>query len=169
MKELKKLDIPGTWKGLEWSSGRLVLKDRKCEPLEAERAPKEPGLYGITWDGVDDWKSLPPHITVKASRKIADPILSIQQLQPPVLLTIGRTTDLYGRIREHLGTNTNNNRLFMRLKLILPHLSDEEVRQAAMRSLLVEWVVVPNWRLRCLLERYGSVVCTPLFDIDAEH
>jgi len=169
MHELKKLDIATMWKGLEWASGRLVLKRRKGEPLEAEHAPTKPGLYQMTWDGVDDWKGLPAHITVLASRKIADPRLNIQQLQPPVLLTIGRTTDIYGRIREHLGTNENNNRLFMRLKRMLPHLADEGIRQAAVRSLLVEWVAVPNWSHRCLLERYGSVVCTPLFDIDAEH
>ena len=169
MHELKKLDIATMWKGLEWASGRLVLKRRKGEPLEAEHAPTKPGLYRMTWDGVDDWKGLAAHITVLASRKIADPRLNIQQLQPPVLLTIGRTTDIYGRIREHLGTNENNNRFFMRLKRMLPHLTDEGIRQAAVRSLLVEWVAVPNWSHRCLLERYGSVVCTPLFDIDAEH
>jgi hypothetical protein len=57
----------------------------------------------------------------------------------------------------------------MRLKRMLSHLSDDEIRQATMRCLLVEWVAVPSWSHRCLLERYGSVACTPLFDIDAEH
>jgi hypothetical protein len=109
------------------------------------------------------------HITVMASRKIADPFLNIEQLQPPVLLTIGRTTDIYGRIREHLGTNEKSNRLFMRLKRMLSHLTDAEIRQAAMRRLLVEWVAISSWSHRCLLERYGSVVYMPLFDIDAEH
>jgi hypothetical protein len=60
MRELKKLDIAAMWKGLEWTSGRLVLKNRKGEPLEAEHAPKKPGLYRIIWVGVDDWKGLPP-------------------------------------------------------------------------------------------------------------
>jgi hypothetical protein len=167
MHELKKLDIAAIWEGLEWTSGRLVLKQRKGEPLEAEHAPKKPGLYRITWDG--DWKGLPAQITVMASRKIADPLLHIEQLQPPVLLTIGRTTDIYGRIRQHLGTNENSNRLFMRLKRMLSHLTDAEIRLAAMRNLLVQWVAVPMWSHRCLLERYGSAVCTPLLDIDAEH
>lgn len=169
MHNLKELDIAAMWFGLEWTSCRLVMKDRNGEPLEAERAPKKPGLYRITWDGLNDWSALPAQITVKASRKIADPHLDIRQLQPPVLLTIGRTTDVYGRIRQHLGRNENSNRVFMRLKRMLSLLNDEEIRQMAMRNLLVEWVAVASWSHRCLLERYGSVVCTPLFDIDAEH
>jgi hypothetical protein len=66
-------------------------------------------------------------------------------------------------------TNENSNRLFMRLKRMLSHLSNEKIRQTTMRSLLVEWVAVPSWSHRCLLERYGSVACTPLFDVDADH
>lgn len=169
MHELKKLEIAAMWAALEWISDRLVFKDRKGEPLEAEHAPKKPGLYRITWDGVDDWKGVPASITVMASRKITDPLLNIQQLDPPVVLTIGRTTDIYARIRQHFGINEKSNRLFMRLKRMLPLLTDGEIRQAAKRNLMVEWVAIPSWSHRCLLERYGSVVCTPLFDIDAEH
>ncbi len=169
MHEMMKLDVATMWKGLGWTCGRLELKVRRGEPLEVVDAPKKPGLYQVTWDGVDDWKGLPAQITVMPSQKIADPYINIQQLQPPVLLTIGRTTNIYGRIRQHLGTNENSNRLFMRLKRMLSHLSDDELRQAAMRSLRVEWVKVPSWKHRCLLDRYGSVIRTPLFDIDAEH
>ncbi len=169
MNELKQIDIASLWNSLEWASGRLVLKARKGEPLEVSEAPKVAGLYRVTWDGLDDWNRLPSHIMVMASRRITDSRLSIQHLQPPVLLTIGRTTEIYGRIREHLGTNENNNRLFTRLKRLLANLRDDEIRHLAMRNLVVEWVAVPTWSHRCLLERYGSVVSMPLFDIDAEH
>lgn len=115
MHELSKWDVATVWKQLDWTSGRLMLKKRKSEPLELENAPPVPGLYRITWDSVNDWMSLPAEISVMASRKIADPRLDIHELRPPVILTIGRTTHIYSRIRQHLGTNEKSNRLFMRL------------------------------------------------------
>jgi len=123
----------------------------------------------VTWEGVEDWSKLPRQVSVMASARISDAFISIERIQPPVLLTIGRTTEIHGRIREHLGTNSNNNRLFMRLKRLFSELPDDAVRVVAQRNLLVEWVPVASWSHRCLLERYGSVVCTPLFDLDAEH
>ena len=169
MHTLTTFDVAAAWIGLKWTAERLVQKPRKGEPLEVKNAPKAPGLYRITWDGVDDWVGLPEHVDVKASRRIADPRLSIQGLQPPVLLTIGRTTNLRKRIRQHFGSNDNSNRLFMRMARLLVHLPADEIRRVAMRNLLVEWTQVSHWSHRCLLERYGSAVCKPLFDIDAEH
>jgi len=43
MHELKRLDIAALWSSLEWTRGRLVLKERKGEPLEVTEAPKVPG------------------------------------------------------------------------------------------------------------------------------
>lgn len=138
MHTLTTFDVAAEWVGLEWTAERLVLKSRKSEPLEAENAPESPGLYRVTWDSVADWASLPEHVDVTASRTIADPRLSIPGLQPPVLLTIGRTTNLRKRIRQYFGGNDNSNRLFMRMARLLVHLPADEIRRVAMRSLLIE-------------------------------
>ena len=108
------------WSDLKWSSGRLTETRNKNLPLEVKEAPKRPGLYRMTWDGETDWSLVLKSLLVKSSLRVADRQLEFDDLPPPVLLTIGKTTNIHKRLREHFGTNPNNNRVVKRLGDLIP-------------------------------------------------
>jgi hypothetical protein len=161
--------IAKAWSDLRWTSGRLVRTRSKTQPLAVAEAPHYAGLYRMTWLGVDSWRKVTTTLRVKASNKIGDPYICLSDLTPPIVLTIGRATDVRKRIRQHFGCNHRNNRMLTRLRQILPDLSSDETLSRAREDLVVEWVLVPCWRLRSLLEKYGAAVAAPVFDLDAEH
>ena len=161
-------DTPGLWAALKWSSGHLSRTNRLIQPLEVTESPRAPGIYRFTWDGAE-WHVLQKTFTVRSSRKVVDPTVDFSDMMPPVVLTIGRATDMHARIRQHFGTNLNNNRVIKRLSGIMPGKSADEIRDIAIQNLVVEWVIERDWRKRWVLERYGCGIEAPLLDFEAEH
>lgn len=144
-----------------------VLRTR---PVIFPESPTVAGLYRITMTNPEWWKSRSPQpISVKASRRVQDAFVCLDDWRIPVLLTIGRTTRLSVRLSQHFGVNENNNRFMKRLRLLYPGLSDLELRQRCLNGLEVEIAECPDWRHRFLAERYGCAMFQPLFDFDAEH
>jgi hypothetical protein len=157
------------WASLNWSSGALVATNSRVKPLAIASAPRLPGIYRMTWLGAEDWVRLAKVIEVKASVKVMDARLDFSSRMPPVLMTVGRTTNIYERLRQHFSTNPHNNRVLSRLRKLLPELELMAILDLARNNLLVEWVAVPSWIERCLLENYGLVNDLPVLDLDAEH
>jgi hypothetical protein len=145
------------WNDLRWESAPLERAASTSQPLDIPQSPKTAGVYKMTWHDIDCWKQLPKQITVKASVRVQTPVLDISSLDPPVVLTIGRTTSIRSRIRQHFGTNRNNNRALMRIRQLIPDLD------------IAEWVRIDKWVDRCLLEKSGVCITLPIFDLDAEH
>jgi hypothetical protein len=144
-----------SWDDLQWSSSPFVRAASINRPLDIPQSPNAPGLYMMTWLGVDGWRLLPKHITVKATVKVQTPILDFSSLNPPLVLTIGRTTAIRKRIRQHFGTNQNNNRALMRFRQLLPDLEISELLEIICNNVRIDWVCVDNWVHRCLLEKAG--------------
>lgn len=167
MARLPDRDTMMLWSELCWHRDRLVETGSKTGPVCAEHAPSKAGLYRVTWTG--NWPSLPETYRAQATRRISDPTVALTDLRPPVRLSIGRTTDIRKRIRQHFGSNENNNRMLQRLRQICPSKCDEEIRKIAIENLSIEWVELPDWIERCLLESYGKANERPIFDLDAEH
>jgi hypothetical protein len=122
----------------------------------------------MRWTG-PGWLILQKFRRVKASKRIHDPSLDFSDLLPPVVLTIGRSCNLFDRLRQHFSDNPNNNRVWKRLVEIAPSLPHDQLRELIIQDLVVDWVVISGWVERCVLERYGCAVHRPIFDIDAEH
>jgi len=160
---------PALWHALQWQVGALVRTQRAQEPLEVEGAPRAAGIYKITWLNADTWGAVLHSRPVAAAAAIEDPVLHFDGLLPPVLLSVGRATNLYARLRQHFGNNPNNNRLLARLASVLPNATRDELRTAALESLEVSWALVPDWVQRHLLECYACGVLRPLLDVEAEH
>lgn len=157
------------WSQLLWTRGGLSRTRSRHRPLEAAEAPKAPGIYQMWWEDAETWEQLPKKLTVRASPRIGDPVLTFSGLQMPIALTIGRSVNIYERIRQHLGSNRNNNRVLRRMLLLEPRLDEEELRELMLRSVFVEWTVVGSWPDRCRLERFGAATIMPLLDFEAEH
>ncbi len=162
-------NLSAKWDELKWGSGRLVSVSRKVEPLEVPGIHPIPGLYRITWVGIEDWPLFPKMIRVEASPDIFDPVLKLEGVMPPALLTLGRAKDVYARIRQHFGTNENNNRLLKAMRKLFPDRHDDELRNLAQRNLLIEWAYVGDWLDRCRFEHYGCAMGVPLCDGYAEY
>jgi hypothetical protein len=161
-------DISKTWHALTWQQDNLMATQSQIQPLCAQNAPTKPGLYRFTWIG--GWHELALIHKVRATKRIENPTVDLSGLTPPVCLSVGRTTNLRKRIRQHFGNNKNSNRLFQRLRQIVPLIwTDKDILASAVENLKVEWVEVPNWIERCLLESYGKAIECPIFDLDAEH
>lgn len=158
-----------SWQALKWNSSELHRATSGNQPLDIPHAPNLPGLYRMIWHGVDDWNLLPKQICVKASVNVQTPVLDYSSLTPPVVLTIGRTTKIRNRIRQHFGTNPNNNRVLMRLRLLLPDLDMDTLLDLVLRNIRIDWVAIDKWVDRCLLEKAGVVNEIPIFDLEAEH
>jgi len=137
-------------------------------PIAAATAPRVPGLYRMTWTGAS-WSQATNSLPVKASKRVADRQLDLHGMQPPILLTIGRSTNIHKRIRQHFGSNPNNNRVLYRLGLLFPALTAAPIRQLAVTDIRVDWVPIADWVQRCLLEKFGVATTTPILDIEAEH
>ena len=161
--------VAAAWAGLQWQSGVYERTASITKPLAVRAAPVVAGLYRMTWTGAADWSRLEKVLPVKASLKVPDRVLDFSDRTPPVLLTIGRTTNIHNRLRQHFGTNRHSNRVLARFGLILPSLAQDDIRELARTNLSVEWVSVACWAERCVLEQYGLAIGVPLFDIDAEH
>lgn len=157
------------WGELQWSTGPLEPTTRRNEPLHVANMPGEPGIYRMIWNDAQSWETVRKTIPVKATLRIADRELEFDQLRPPALLTIGKTTNLAKRVCQHFGTNQNNNRVISRLASVLPKPPYNELIDIARSSITVEWVVIPDWIDRCLLERYGCATARPILDMEAEH
>ena len=157
------------WQFLQWRTSELRRANSGNLPFDIPDAPNHPGLYRMIWHGVDDWKMLPKQMAVKASVKVQTPVLDYSSLTPPVVLTVGRTTRIRRRIRQHFGTNPNNNRALMRLRQLLPDLELARLLDMVLRNIRIDWVTVDQWVDRCLLEKSGVVNEMPIFDLDAEH
>ena len=171
MANLPQSQTADLWRVLEWRQGRLAETRSNANPVEVANAPASSGLYQMTWDGdgAQDWAMLNKTRPVSASVRVPDRQLDFSDRERPVLLTLGRTTNIYKRIRQHFGNNRHNSRVLSRLGQILPGLSGDEIRLLAIRNLRIEWVVVASWVERCLLEKYGAAIGRPILDIDAEH
>jgi hypothetical protein len=169
MRGFREADLAAMWDALRWGSGSLVRVNREIDPLEAPRTHPIPGLYKMAWVGVDYWPSMPKVIGVEACDQIPDPRLLIEHLEPPVLLTIGRTTSVYDRIRQHFSTNDNCNRVFKRLYRWLPGRTNDDMWTLATANIMLEWAYVPSWIDRAQIEQYACARFAPLFDLEAEH
>jgi hypothetical protein len=170
MAKLPAQSIASSWGALQWQSGVYVVATNSAtKPLIVQAAPREAGLYRMTWTGTADWGKLSKILQVRAAgKKLMG--LDFAHCQPPVLLTIGRTTNIHNRLRQHFSTNPYSNRVLTRLTSLLPgSTSPDTIRELARVNLSVEWVPVACWVDRCLLEHYGLVTGLPLLDIDAEH
>lgn len=162
------------WNALSWSKGSYTETRSKIHPLAAtdgtgDRAPNVPGLYRVTWVGGKDWGLVEKHRAAKGSKKIADLEFCFSRSVLPCALTVGRTTDIAGRLKQHMGSNTHNNRLFQRLCEVLPDHAHDKIRALVVANVKVEWVEIDSWIERSLLESYAKATQRPLFDIDAEH
>jgi hypothetical protein len=157
------------WNDLRWESAPLERAASTSQPLDIPQSPKTAGVYKMTWHDIDCWKQLPKQITVKASVRVQTPVLDISSLDPPVVLTIGRTTSIRSRIRQHFGTNRNNNRALMRIRQLIPDLDIAALLDIVCKNVKIEWVRIDNWVDRCLLEKSGVCITLPIFDLDAEH
>ncbi len=170
MTNLPTVDVATLWNSLEWVRGGLQRTRSVTCPLCVTEAPKAAGLYRVAWILDEGWERLSKVFHARATKRIVDPSVGFAALQPPIVLSIGRTTNIFSRIRQHFGNNRNSNRILSRLRQISPsEWTDEDVRGAAAKSLQVEWAVVPNWVERCLLESYGKAIQSPILDLDAEH
>ena len=127
-----------------------------------------PGLYRMTWPHKNEWPQS-ARIRVEASPKILDPWLDLGDLRFPALLTIGRATNIRARLRQHFGTNHNNNRLTRKLMQLFKNTTHEELCATVVRNVEITWAVVPSWVDRALLENYGCAVFRPVLDLGAEH
>lgn len=156
------------WKTLAWQSARLEPTNSRQEPLCVPGAHRGPGIYRMTWCEESTWADAQKQRLVNATAAIADPRLDLDSLSVPVILTIGRSTNVYVRIRQHFGANRNNNRIFTRIQELFPVLAPEETREIAQASIGIEWAPVASWAERSLLERFGCATERPVFDIDAE-
>lgn len=123
----------------------------------------------MTWTNEAKWGLAKKEIAVKASVRVQAPILDFASISAPVTVTIGRTTAIRKRIRQHFGSNRNNNRALMKFRLLFPDLELDELLDVLFDSIRVEWVQVESWVDRCLLEKAGVVAELPIFDLDAEH
>jgi len=160
---------PALWDALQWQNDALVLTARIQEPLEAPTAPRRAGIYKITWTNAESWAAIQHNRPVAAAAAIEDPVLHFDDLEPPVLLSVGKATNLYLRLRQNFGNNPNNNRILRRLAAVLPNADNDELRELAVASLHVSWTIVPDWIQRHLLECYACGVLRPIFDVEAEH
>lgn len=158
------------WAMLSWTLSHFTVSSNKGQPLDIPEASATGGLYRMTWVGREEWPLIAAaKRQVAASAKVDGPQLQLGELTPPVWLTIGRTTGIRKRLRQHFGTNTNNNRMIQRLGNLLPGRNYSELCNLVVRNISVEWVEVPSWIERCLLEHYGLALLRPIFDLDAEH
>jgi hypothetical protein len=170
MAQFPKQPTASLWSGLQWTRSDLVKTKTKNQPLAAKEAPSTPGLYRMTWIGTEGWDSVRKTMCVKSTLKVADRTLEFEELRPPVLLTIGKSTDIRERIGQHFGTNPNNNRVISGLgHLLLPKPVYEDLIEIVRCNIRVEWVEVASWVDRCLLEKYGCSVERPILDLEAEH
>lgn len=164
--------IAAEWHSLVWATGELVLTKSLTRPLRIKSMPATAGLYRMTWRNSETWAMAGRSLSVNASRKIPDPILDLSGLKTPFIFTIGRTTNLSERIQQHFGTNQCNNRVISRVRQLYPHLPGSDLSrliQICLVSITIEWVENPSWLSRCLLEKYGTAIMRPIFDMDAEH
>jgi hypothetical protein len=122
----------------------------------------------MVWRG-ERWTELAQSRHVKASSQVTNPVLSLEGVTPPVDLTIGRSCNVYRRLRQHFGTNANNNRVWARLRELATGITEEQLRKLVVEEVEVEWVEVASWVKRCILERYGCSIHRPVLDLDAEH
>jgi hypothetical protein len=171
--ELPPVGTPKLWEALRWTEARITRTGSQVQPLVVEGAPRAPGLYRMSWVG-PDWARLGRVREVQASSKVADPILDLSSMTAPVELTVGRSLNLYERLRQHFGTNSNNNRVWSRLRALFQDDPNQKHPEDQLRALVaanvqVQWVTVDSWVERCLLERYGCSVLRPVLDLDAEH
>lgn len=169
MAKLPTTPVATTWATLKWQRDVYERTNSITKPLAVRAAPAEAGLYRMTWTGITDWELLAKVLPVKASLQVPDRVIDFADRTPPVLLTIGRTTNIYNRLRQHFSTNRHSNRVLARFGLILPSLTQDDIRELARINLSVEWVPVACWAERCILEQYGLAIGLPLFDLDAEH
>ncbi|HEV3383999.1 MAG TPA: hypothetical protein VG097_04250 [Gemmata sp.] len=168
MARLPYQETTAAWAALQWATGKLVSTNSRTKPLTVIEAPRVPGLYRMTWTGLDDWANIERTLVVKASVKVDDPKLDFSDRTPPVLLTIGRTTNIYNRLRQHFSTNRHSNRVLSRLRQ-LSALPLEDLLDLIRKNIKTEWVAVPGWIERCLLEKFGVVTEWPVLDLEAEH
>ena len=157
------------WAKLEWTVSQLLRTESSNQPLDIPDAPNAAGLYKMTWHGTEGWRTVRKEITVKATVRVQTPILDYSSLRPPLVLTVGRTTAIRKRIRQHFGTNPHNNRALVRFRQLLPDLQLDDLLGILIRNVRVEWVRIDSWVDRCILEKAGVVSELPIFDLDAEH
>jgi hypothetical protein len=169
MAKLPQKPVSELWSTLTWSSALLARTKISNQPLVIKEAPKNAGLYRMTWEGADDWALVLKSLHVKATLKVPDRILEFENRVPPVLLTIGKTTNIHSRIAQHFGTNTNNNRVIKRLGQLLPQPAYDGLIVLIQNNIKVEWAIVENWVERCLMEKYGAAMFLPILDLEAEH
>jgi hypothetical protein len=155
---------------LSWQEVVPVSGTGRTRPVTFPEAPTAPGVYRITMIDPEWWgKRTQYPIDVKASSRVENAHVDPNLWLMPVLLTVGRTTRLSVRLSQHFGANENNNRFLKRLRSLFPTASDADLRRRSIKGLKVEIAECPDWRHRCLAERYGCAIYQPLFDFDAEH
>ena len=162
-------DVCPDWSQLQWTESQLVRANSRNQPFDVVDAPQESGLYRMTWTHVANWGLANKEIAVKASVRVQNAGLDFNSMTPPIVMTIGRTTAIRKRVRQHFGSNQNNNRALMRFSLLRPDLGLDELLDVLFESVRIDWVRVESWVDRCLLEKAGVVAELPIFDLDAEH
>jgi hypothetical protein len=81
---------------------------------------------------------------------------------------VGKTTALRDRLVQHFAANENNNRVLKRMRLLLPSLCDDAIRELVLSDLQIEWVAVPKWIHRELLEKFAIAMFRPILDVFPE-
>ena len=170
MPALPSTSITELWSNLNWTNIAPREEPGLQFPFTKINIPAVPGLYRLTWHNTDEWPQTIKSIRVKATPLIVDPVLTFADSQPPVVLSIGRTTNLKNRLSQHFSKNKNSNRFLKRMRQILPdEMDDDAIRELSRQSINLEITSIDCWVQRCQLERYGTVVHHPIFDFDAEH
>jgi hypothetical protein len=166
---LPRQQVAELWDGLTWHAAKLKIAQSKNRPFIPEGTPAASGLYRITWINDQTWRGVSKTFTARGAKAIANLSVSFSNRSVPCVMTIGRTTNLRKRLRDHFGSNPNNNRFLTRLRQVMPGQPDGELRVLAAESVRVEWVAVTSWVERSLLEVFGKAIQVPIFDLDAEH
>jgi len=170
MANLPNVSVKVLWDQLSWGQTELCKTQSRNSPLEGEDLPRAAGLYKISWVDDSTWNQVEKSFHVQGAKCIEDVTIHFSERLTPCVLTIGKTTNLHERIRQHFGTNKNNNRMLKRLHLVMPGLTDEDIREICLKSLRVDYAEVSDWIERSLLESYGESSEVSIFDlVDAEH
>ena len=161
--DIQNYNVSEKWDSLQWK--RLEKKDGVTV-----LPPALPGLYRLFLRKNKKIKSF-PEVCICNNR---DTKLEGKNIfnGNEIVLSIGKTKTLRKRLGQHFGNNFRNNRLKTRCiqffgntkgieNISLDNLDDYEM--------YLEYIIIPDWWQRDLLESYGKAIHRCLFDLEIEH